>query len=215
VWDDGGPSSHRLTAQHLTGLLEKAGVSWKAYQEDISGTNCPLDPVNGYFPKHNPALILHRHQTAASTTTRRVHLAHPAYAELAHDLEAGTVPQYSFITPNICNDMHDNSGCQTRTRSKNGDTWLAQAVPQILGPARTGTAARCSSPGTRARAGRADRLHRALADGQAGYVNSVAYNHSSTLAVGAGDLRGDADARRGRDRDRPERLVQSLSLTGR
>jgi len=31
-----------------------AGVSWKTYQEDISGLTCPLASVNKHSPKHNP-----------------------------------------------------------------------------------------------------------------------------------------------------------------
>src|SRR5205085_9190911 len=43
VTDDAAPAYHQLsTSQHLVSLLRSAGVSWKSYQEDISGTDCPL-----------------------------------------------------------------------------------------------------------------------------------------------------------------------------
>jgi len=36
------PHYHQSTHAHLVSLLESAGISWKAYQEDISGTDCPI-----------------------------------------------------------------------------------------------------------------------------------------------------------------------------
>src|SRR5436309_3404986 len=55
VSDDGAPSqNHQSTPDHLVRLLENAGITWTSYQEDISGTVCPLTSVNNYAPKHNP-----------------------------------------------------------------------------------------------------------------------------------------------------------------
>ncbi|MCA1825855.1 MAG: hypothetical protein LC689_02805 [Myxococcales bacterium] len=182
VWDDGGPSSHVLNVQHLTGLLEKAGVSWKAYQEDIPGTNCPLDPVNKYFPKHNPALYftdvnggLDYNSTGCISHVR-------PYTELANDLETGKAPQYSFITPNICNDMHDNSGCQSSDAIKNGDTWLSQAVPQILGSSAYRNGGALFITWDESEGGDVPIGLIALSPMiKPGYSNTVSYTHSSTL----------------------------------
>src|SRR6266581_359378 len=55
ILNDSDPSiNHQSTTAHLVTQLKNAGVSWKTYQEDISGTNCPLTSVNKYAPKHNP-----------------------------------------------------------------------------------------------------------------------------------------------------------------
>jgi hypothetical protein len=40
------------------------------------------------------------------------------------------VAQYNFITPNLCNDMHD-SCAPTSDAIKQGDTWLSTEVPRI------------------------------------------------------------------------------------
>jgi len=56
------------------------------------------------------------------------------YTELATDLANGTVAQYNFITPNVCDDMHDR--CKPlRNSIKQGDTWLSNNVPTILNSA--------------------------------------------------------------------------------
>src|ERR1019366_3240033 len=53
------------------------------------------------------------------------------YTELATDLTAGTVAQYNFLTPNLCNDMHGASGCPSDSIAT-GDTWLSQQIPIIM-----------------------------------------------------------------------------------
>jgi len=41
------------------------------------------------------------------------------------------VARYNFITPNLCDDMHDACG-PINDPIKQGDTWLSTAVPRIL-----------------------------------------------------------------------------------
>jgi hypothetical protein len=50
------------------------------------------------------------------------------YTQLATDLATGSLPAFSFITPNITDDMHDGSVQQ-------GDTWLNQNLPTIFNSA--------------------------------------------------------------------------------
>jgi hypothetical protein len=42
------------------------------------------------------------------------------------------VARYTFITPNLCSDMHNDTGCATSNAVRNGDTWLQAEVPRIL-----------------------------------------------------------------------------------
>src|SRR3954447_830553 len=57
IANDSDPSvNHQSTTSHLVTQLQTAGISWKSYQEDISGTSCPLTSVAKYAPKHNPAV---------------------------------------------------------------------------------------------------------------------------------------------------------------
>src|SRR4051794_30103288 len=57
------------------------------------------------------------------------------YSELANDLSNNTVARYNFITPDLCNDMHDSFGCASFDAIANGDKWLAKEVPKILSSA--------------------------------------------------------------------------------
>ena len=130
--DDAPSENHQGTTQHLVTLLSADGISWKAYQEDISGTVCPLKSSGLYAPKHNP-MVYFDDVTGGNDPQSAACIAHERpYAELASDLQHNTVARYNFITPNLCDDMHNSLGCATRDSVKNGDTWLSQAVPQIL-----------------------------------------------------------------------------------
>ena len=98
-----------------------SGRSWKMYAE---GMPAPCSPYNSglYAVKHNPFLYYPSvTRDPASCATHDV-----PYSRFAHDLATpSTLPSYSFISPDLCNDMHN---CSVAT----GDHWLAREVPQIL-----------------------------------------------------------------------------------
>ena len=52
--DDNPIYNHQRTTNHLATQLKNAGISWRSYQEDISGLYVPLTETNNYAPKHNP-----------------------------------------------------------------------------------------------------------------------------------------------------------------
>ena len=51
------------------------------------------------------------------------------FSQLATDLANNTVARYNFITPNICDDMHDACAGDPIAH---GDAWLKEHVPAIL-----------------------------------------------------------------------------------
>ncbi len=116
ILDDKEPrSNHQSTRLHLVRLLRDAGISWKAYAEDIPGNQCPLTATAQYVPEHVP-MIYFEDVTDTNSANSAYCIAHVRpYTELAADLAASTVARYNFIIPNLCNDMHD---CDVRT----GDT---------------------------------------------------------------------------------------------
>ena len=126
ITNDNLPSSnHQSTTAHFVTLLKNAGISWKTYQENISGTTCPTVDNYPYAPKHNPFVFFDDVAGAGCTSVMR------PFPELANDLANHTVAHYNFITPNLINDMHD-SAAPLYNPVKQGDTWLSQNVPAIL-----------------------------------------------------------------------------------
>jgi phosphatidylinositol-3-phosphatase len=140
VLNDTQPGQPQLfTENHLTKLLEKAGITWRAYAEPDFGSpvfdTCPLDfsvldvnhlaPV--YFNNVNDGL-----NPLSAECLEHVR----PYYQLATDLADHTTAQMNLITPNLCHDGHEGiSPCDSTESADNtlrGDTWLKQNVPLIL-----------------------------------------------------------------------------------
>ena len=133
IIDDNPPSiNHRSTTQHLVTLLNNAHISWKSYQEGISGKDCPLADAGFYVVRHNP-MVFFDDVTNTNNANSAYCIAHERpYSELATDLRENTVASYNFITPNTCDDMHD-SCAPLNNPIQQGDSWLASQLPMILG----------------------------------------------------------------------------------
>src|SRR5206468_3644582 len=87
IRDDNYPSSnHQSTTSHLVDLLEAAGVSWRAYQEGIRGTDCPLTNFGSYDVNHDPFVYFDDvTQNNNARAPRCIQHVRP-YAELQTDL---------------------------------------------------------------------------------------------------------------------------------
>ena len=184
VTADGDVSAFpQSSTQHLVTLLQNAGITWKSYQENITGTTCPLVTSGLYAPKHNPMIYfndVNNSQNASSANC--INHVRP-YTELATDLTNNTVPRYNFITPNLCDDMHNTTGCATTNSISNGDTWLKNNIPTIMASAayRNGGAIFITwdeSEGSNVPIGMIVLSPKAKGGG---YSNNIAYTHSSTL----------------------------------
>ncbi len=129
--NDPSASNSSKSTRHLVTYLNHAGISWKTYQEDISGTDCPLSCVGKYAPKHNP-FIFFQDVTDNNRSSSAYCIAHVRpFHELANDLANNAVARYNFIVPNLCNDMHDTCSGKV-SRQETADNWLKNIVPQIL-----------------------------------------------------------------------------------
>ena len=146
----------------LVDQLEASGRSWKAYMEDMGNdparesATCGHPPVggrdvtssaeapsaavplgDGYATRHNPFMYFHSIIDSPSCDARVVNLD-----KLPADLDdERTTPNFSLISPNLCNDAHDGAGTGAPgTRCANGDpggltsadAFLARWVPKIL-----------------------------------------------------------------------------------
>jgi PKD repeat protein len=133
IYSDVDPSAaHLSTTNHLATYLQNAGISWRSYDEDICGCDCPLVGTNRYAPRHNPFVyfddVTNTNNPASPSCIANVR----PYSQLATDLQNNTVARYNFIVPNLCDDMHDGGGCLTGNQIFNGDYWLSNNLPAIL-----------------------------------------------------------------------------------
>ena len=93
------------------------GETWTAYAEWMP-SDCYQSDSGEYAVRHNPPPYF---SGLAGCGTHDV-----PYSQLSADLNAGALPAFSFITPNLIDDMHDGT-------ISDGDTWLARNLPVILG----------------------------------------------------------------------------------
>jgi hypothetical protein len=111
ITDDNGPSSHPLGVPSIFSQLGTGG--WRSLEESMP-SNCYLSNSGTYAVRHNPAAYYTNIRTDCNT----------------YDVPLGTTPnisaRFTFVTPNLCNDMHD---CSVQT----GDSWLSTFLPKIFG----------------------------------------------------------------------------------
>jgi phospholipase C len=93
--------------------------TWKSYEENMP-SNCDRTNAGNYAVRHNPAAYYTALHNCSSNDVPFSHLA----TDLAHN----QLPQFSFITPNLIDDMHNGTIAQ-------GSKWLASHLPAILNSA--------------------------------------------------------------------------------
>ncbi|MGZ5546295.1 MAG: alkaline phosphatase family protein [Limisphaerales bacterium] len=120
------------TTNHLCVYLKAAGISWRSYDEDICGCNCPLANTNLYVPRHNPIVYFYDVTNTNNASSATCNSNVRPYSQLATDLQNNTVARFNWVVPNLCSDMHNSSGCGSTNRILNGDTWLANNLPAIF-----------------------------------------------------------------------------------
>ncbi|HXW89118.1 MAG TPA: alkaline phosphatase family protein [Terriglobales bacterium] len=173
------------TPEHLVALLKNApggGVEWRAYQENIPGNQCPLSDRYPYAVKHDPFVyfddVTNRRDPSSSYCIAHVR----PFEELSKDLADHSVARYNFITPNLCDDMHDSCS-PLRNRVAQGDTWLAKYLPEILNSrafSDGGAVFLTWDEGERADGPIGMIVLSPLAKGR-GYSNSIHYDHGALL----------------------------------
>lgn len=183
IFDDNDPAQdHQATTNHLVSLLQRAGVSWKAYQEDISGGYIPLNNTNLYAVRHDP-FVYFDDVTGTNNPSYAYGIAHiRPYSELAGDLASNTVARYNFITPNVCDDGHD-SCYPLYNPVRQTDNWLAGEVPKILNSAAYSNNGALFITWDEAASGDGPIGMIALSPlaRAGGYFNNVHYTHSSLI----------------------------------
>ncbi len=90
--------------------------SWRAYEESMP-SNCRRTDSGEYAVRHNPPPYYTKLSGCAKNDV--------PYPRLATDLAKNRLPAFSFITPNLINDMHDGT-------IADGNRWLAKNLPPIL-----------------------------------------------------------------------------------
>jgi phosphatidylinositol-3-phosphatase len=143
---------HLFGGQNIVDQLESAGLTWKAYMQSMPsvGSEVEYAPIiNGttvklYAQKHNPFMYF---SDINSPGNPRLNNIVPLEGNLASDLASGNVPNFVWISPDQCHDMHGISPSTAALVNmkqcgfpdsgldhgaiKLGDQFLAKTVGQI------------------------------------------------------------------------------------
>jgi hypothetical protein len=117
------PSSCPRPSNNVFAQTAFIGREWRAYQESMEEP-CALGDAGRYVVRHNPAAYYVYSPTRTDCLRWDVPLGTRTSGPLRHALD-GDLKAYSFVTPNLCHDMHD---CPVSA----GDAWLAAWMPLIV-----------------------------------------------------------------------------------
>lgn len=120
VADDAAPQAHQVPAASLFGQLASRG--WASYEESMP-RNCSLAPAGLYAVKHNPAAYYLPLRAACRQSD--LPLGPVSGGPLARGLDTDTLPAFTFVTPNLCHDVHS---CPI----PDGDGWLRRWVTHLV-----------------------------------------------------------------------------------
>jgi hypothetical protein len=123
VTDDAGPASHPVGGPSVFSEAAAARVGWAAYAESMPSA-CFHGDTPLYAVRHNPATYYT--SLASSCAAHDRPLGSPTTGPFVRQLRSGALPGFTFVTPNICDDMHD---CGVAT----GDAWLRAMMNTIVG----------------------------------------------------------------------------------
>ena len=103
----------------LAGQLESRGIPWRAYMQGLPSPCATADGPDRYAKKHDPFVYFRSFVGRPSCARSVVPLS-----RLATDERRG-LPRFVWITPDLCNDMHD---CDPSV----GDRFLSGLVPGLV-----------------------------------------------------------------------------------
>ncbi|MDN3359594.1 alkaline phosphatase family protein [Actinomadura sp. DC4] len=118
ITDDGCYTAGFSSAPNLASELTAAGKTWGSYNESLPSQGSTVCSSGDYARKHNPWFGFSNVPASSART----------FAQFPTDYT--TLPKVSFVTPNLCSDMHD---CSVAT----GDTWLKNHLGAYATWART------------------------------------------------------------------------------
>ncbi len=122
IHSDCNPGSCPVRGLSIFSQVKRHGLRWRSYAESMP-RSCDMDTSGLYAARHVPAVYYLRLRSGCGRHVRSLGKVNTGRLHFA--LHHGHAPAYMFVTPNLCDDMHD---CSVAT----GDRWLAKWIPMIV-----------------------------------------------------------------------------------
>jgi acid phosphatase len=121
-----------VSQDNIVREFSTAGVSWKAYAESLPSVGYLGGDFYPYAKHHNPFAYFTDVRNNSVQASNLV----PFFPQFSADLAAGTLPQYSFILPNLQDDAHDcpvgSTTCTDTQKLTNADNWLKTNIDPLI-----------------------------------------------------------------------------------
>jgi phosphatidylinositol-3-phosphatase len=108
-----------ITQDNVVRHLLTAGKTWKSYAESLPYTGYTGCGAYPYAKKHNPLAFF----SDVANSSEKNNLV--PFSKFSGDLADHTLPEYSFIVPNLLHDAHDGS-------LSAADSWLKSHIAPLL-----------------------------------------------------------------------------------
>jgi hypothetical protein len=118
--DSETPASFPISVDNIVRELSANSKTWKAYAEDLPYVGYIGGNSGNYAVRHVPLAYLTDVQDSAAGREGLV-----PFTQFATDLASGQLPNFSFVTPNLCDDAHN---CALSV----ADTWLKTNIAPLL-----------------------------------------------------------------------------------
>jgi phosphatidylinositol-3-phosphatase len=109
-----------ISDDNIVRELVKAGKSWKAYEESIPSPGYLGGDAALYVRRHDPFSYFSDVQKDPTQAANIV-----PFSQFASDLANNTLPQFSFISPDVNNDAHNGTLAAA-------DSWLQSNIAPLL-----------------------------------------------------------------------------------
>ena len=144
--NQGIPVGKPYAAPTLVDELHAKGIPWKAYMESLPSDCLKGTTTNGLYDVfHNPFHYFTRYGTrtgdwcnSANLSTEGV-VPYPGSTGLVSALDAAGAPDFVYLLPNDCDEMHGDkktgSTCGSDTQRQlisAGDTWLSTNIGPVI-----------------------------------------------------------------------------------
>jgi hypothetical protein len=118
--DSETPASFPVSVNNVVRELAANGKTWKAYAEDLPSEGYIGGDTGNFAIRHVPLAYM---TDVQDSTAGKLTLV--PFTQFATDLATGALPNYSFVTPNLCDDAH-NCGLNV------ADAWLKTNIAPLL-----------------------------------------------------------------------------------
>jgi phosphatidylinositol-3-phosphatase len=109
-----------VSADNIVRHMITGGKTWKSYAESLPSIGYTGGDVLPYVRHHNPLSFF---SDVVNSSTQKLNLV--PFTQFAADLNAGQLPDFSFLVPDLNNDAHNGTLAQA-------DTWLKTNMAPLL-----------------------------------------------------------------------------------